>query len=126
MNILYVEDDDNNAFVMRHLLRGHSLAWAQSPLEGRKMAEETLYDLVLMDINLGDDDCDGVDLMHLLKTQIEGYAQVPFFAVTAYAMEEDEAHFLKAGFDRYFAKPVSPNLLREAVSQHEKSNSSLR
>jgi CheY-like chemotaxis protein len=68
------------------------------------LSAENEYDLILMDINLGDPEKDGVYyLKELRKTR---YQKKPIVAVTAYAMSGDRERFMDAGFDEYFSKPI--------------------
>jgi two-component system cell cycle response regulator DivK len=115
MDILYVEDDDTNVFVMQNMLRTYSLLCVKTPEAALAAVNQYQFQLVLMDINLGREDCDGTDLMHRIKAQHQAYQRVPFFAVTAYAMGNDEAYYLRVGFDHYFPKPVPIAAFREAV-----------
>jgi PAS domain S-box-containing protein len=68
-------------------------------------AESSNYNLILMDISLGQ----GISGIELLKSfrQIEFYKNVPVIAVTAHAMVGDREKFLKEGFDDYLSKPFS-------------------
>lgn len=68
-------------------------------------AEKSNYDLILMDISLGQ----GISGIELLKSfrRIEFYKNVPVIAVTAHAMVGDREKFLKEGFDDYLSKPFS-------------------
>ena len=58
-----------------------------------------------MDINLGAK-VSGEDVMQRLR-DLEGYAQVPIVAFTAYALPGDHERFLSAGFDAYLSKPFT-------------------
>ncbi len=105
-NILYVEDDKINALVMEKLLQSNfNITIAHSGEKAVEMASLFKYDLVLMDINLGDEHMDGTETMLQIK-QMDSYKETKFFAVTSYAMPEDRQHFLEQGFDEYFSKPV--------------------
>ncbi len=67
------------------------------------------YNLILMDIQMPG--ISGVEALQRIK---ESYPDMPVFAQTAFALEGDEARFLKKGFDAYIPKPVNRNeLLRK-------------
>ncbi|MDP4663246.1 MAG: response regulator [Salibacteraceae bacterium] len=102
--ILYVEDDPINAYVLQKMLSNFTIDIAKNGEEGMNLSAENEYDLVLMDINLGDPEKDGVYyLKELRKTR---YQKKPIVAVTAYAMSGDRERFMDAGFDEYFSKPI--------------------
>ncbi|MDP4687191.1 MAG: response regulator [Salibacteraceae bacterium] len=102
--ILYVEDDPINAYVLQKMLSNFTIDIAKNGEEGMNLSAENEYDLILMDINLGDPEKDGVYyLKELRKTR---YQKKPIVAVTAYAMSGDRERFMDAGFDEYFSKPI--------------------
>jgi two-component system, cell cycle response regulator DivK len=102
--ILYVEDDPINAYVLQKMLSNFTIDIAKNGEEGMNLSAENEYDLVLMDINLGDPEKDGIYyLKELRKTR---YQKKPIVAVTAYAMSGDRERFMDAGFDEYFSKPI--------------------
>lgn len=102
--ILYVEDDPINAYVLQKMLANFKIDIAKNGVECMNLAAENNYDLVLMDINLGDQDEDGIYYMRQLRKA--NYADKPIVAVTAYAMSGDRERFMDAGFDEYFSKPI--------------------
>ena len=116
--ILYVEDDEINGFVIQSMLREHyAVRVVMTPAEALAAVAETAYPLILMDINLGEDEIDGVELTRRIRA-LPTYEGVPVFAVTAFAMPGDEARFLASGFDRYFAKPVQKPSLLTGLSEY--------
>jgi len=117
MRILYVEDDDINAIVLTRLLKNYDIGRVKTPDEALDTVAATQFQLILMDINLGRGYMDGTELMGVIKERFPAYQKVPFFAVTAFAMPEDRQRFLDAGFDDYFAKPVRPKPLIEAIEK---------
>ena len=125
MKILIVEDNDINAKVLDLMLRGldfdYSTAFAENAEAALSAAEEGMYDLVLMDINLGDGQMTGTEVMKILKEK-ESYKSVPIYAVTCYSLPGDKEKFLNEGFDKYIAKPIDKAQLLTEI-QHEKTNS---
>lgn len=103
--ILYVEDDDINAFLMRRYLNKWDVDLASDAETALALADRELYKIILLDINLGESKMTGVEAMHILKENPK-YNNTIFAAVTAYAMPEDRDRFLTDGFDEYFSKPV--------------------
>jgi two-component system, cell cycle response regulator DivK len=102
--ILYVEDDPINAYVLQKMLSNFTIDIAKNGEEGMNLSAENDYDLVLMDINLGDPEKDGV--FYLKELRKTNYQNKPIVAVTAYAMSGDRERFMDAGFDEYFSKPI--------------------
>lgn len=137
--LLYIEDDRISAMIMQKFFEkvdSSGVAEAQhtdvsarlitrnafrvdlapDPFTALEKLQSYKYDLVLMDINLGDDELDGVELLHRLR-KMEDYQHTPVFAVTSYAMPEDRSRFLELGFDRYFSKPVEQHAIVRAVCE---------
>ena len=125
MKILIVEDNHINAKVLDMMLNSldfdYSTAFAENAEAALSVAEETVFDLILMDINLGDGQMTGTEVMKILKEK-EAYKQVPFFAVTCYSLPGDKEKFLAAGFDKYVSKPIDKTLLLNEIKS-ERSNS---
>lgn len=114
--LLYVEDDPINAFILERLVRHeyHTLHVEDGESCLSVLARET-FDAVLMDINLGNGKIDGVETMKRIKA-MPGFRYLPIIAVTSYAMPEDRARFLDAGFNGYLPKPLERPVLLEYLS----------
>ena len=125
MKILIVEDNHINAKVLDMMLNSldfdYSTTFAENAEVAISVAEETVFDLILMDINLGDGQMTGTEVMKILKEK-EAYKQVPIFAVTCYSLPGDKEKFLAAGFDKYISKPIDKTLLLNEIKS-ERSNS---
>lgn len=116
-NILIVEDDNISLFVLKKMLENDfSIHSASNSKEAFQKIDEVNIQLILMDINLGEDSLDGVKLMKAIR-QNEAYQALPIFAITSYAMAEDQANFLDEGFDDFLPKPVKKNDLFKAIEQ---------
>ena len=76
---------------------------AENGITWISIASQKLFDLILMDINLGFG-IDGIETMNRIR-KIQGYTTVPIIALTAYAMPGDRKTFLEKGFDEYINKP---------------------
>jgi CheY-like chemotaxis protein len=109
--ILYVEDNDDNVFVMRGRLTrlGFSVVVATDGEQGVAMAETETPDLILMDLRLPG--IDGWEATRRLKAAPATKA-IPVIALSAHAMAGDREKALAAGCDDYDTKPVDfPKLL---------------
>lgn len=102
--ILVLEDNAESRLLLRHLLarafEAEIVARADDALEH---ARRVPFDLMLLDINLGEKRT-GVDVLAELR-RLPGYADVPALACTAYALPGDRERFLAAGFQGYVSKP---------------------
>ena len=113
--ILIVEDDPAIQLLLRHLLRPwFDLDLAVTVDEALSMATLHLFDLFLIDINLGAGRT-GVDLLWALR-QMPGYRATPAVSCTAYALRGDRERFLSYGFDEHIDKPFVPHQLHEMLS----------
>ncbi|MFL1896400.1 response regulator [Aquimarina sp. 2-A2] len=116
MKILYVEDNKINAVVMDKMLSKNAcdvitVANASTALQE---VSADFFDLILVDINLGINQMDGCELLKRFRL-MDPLKTKPIYAVTAYALPGDEAHFLEKGFDQYFSKPVDFEKLLNAI-----------
>ncbi len=103
--ILVVEDNATTASFIHHLLKEQFVFdIARNADEAHDVWATHAYDIVLMDINLGVAQQDGVSLMREFKAQGEKGA-IPFVAMTAYALPGDREKFIAEGFDAYLSKP---------------------
>jgi DNA-binding NtrC family response regulator len=106
LNVLIIEDESLFArSVMRRLQReGHQAQIAESIAEGRRVLDQGLPDVVLMDVRLPDGN--GLDLLSWLR-QSEGEAkQLPIIVMTAYGELEAAVSAMKMGATDYLKKPV--------------------
>jgi two-component system cell cycle response regulator DivK len=104
--ILIVEDNEKNRKLVRDLLqfRGYRTLEADSAGYGLSLASAHLPDLILLDVQLPD--MNGQAALQRLKAD-PGTARIPVVAFTAFAMHDDQARFLAAGFDGYLPKPIN-------------------
>jgi two-component system cell cycle response regulator DivK len=111
--ILYVEDNEDNVFMLKPRLerRGYTVVVAGDGEEGVAMASEEKPDLILMDLELPV--LDGWEATRQLKSAA-GTSSIPIIAVSAHAMSGDREKALAAGCDEFEAKPVKlPQLLNK-------------
>lgn len=112
--ILLVEDNTENIqIVVKFLKDKYKVDSVTNGADAIKLAKQIKYDLVLMDINLKDA-LDGLEATRIIKS-IDNYKDVPFIAVTGYALAGDQEKILEAGCDLYLAKPFTKNQLLEMI-----------
>jgi len=104
MRILIVEDDAAlSSFIKKGLeAEHHAVDVANEGNQGRSMAMELDYDLVVLDLNLP-----GVDGLSVLKSLRQRKANLPVMILTARSRVEDRVQCLDSGADDYLVKPFS-------------------
>jgi two-component system cell cycle response regulator DivK len=111
VKILYVEDDDNNIYVLKNRLTraGYTVLVATDGEKGVAMATAEQPNLILMDLRMPV--LDGWEATRRIKAQPET-RHIPIIALTAHAMSGDREKALAAGCDDFDTKPVEmPRLL---------------
>ena len=104
--ILYVEDNEDNVYMLRHRLerKGLEVIVANDGEQGIAAAARERPDLILMDLSLPV--IDGWEAARRLKSSSETRA-IPIIALSAHAMAGDRERALAAGCDDYDTKPVN-------------------
>jgi CheY-like chemotaxis protein len=111
MKILYVEDNDDNVYVLQNRLNrvGYDVIVARDGAEGVAMASTERPDIVLMDLSLPI--LDGWEATRTIKRASQTQ-HIPVIALSANAMAGDREEALAAGCDDFDTKPVDmPRLL---------------
>ena len=103
MRILVVEDEVKAADYLRKGLgeSGYVVEVAHNGIDGQFMAQESEFDLVILDVMLP-----GIDGWQLLQI-IRRKSQVPVLFLTARDAVEDRVKGLELGADDYLVKPFS-------------------
>jgi two-component system, cell cycle response regulator DivK len=103
--ILYVEDNENNVYMLSRRLKRHGfeVMVAADGAQGVEIARSEHPDLILMDLNMPV--LDGWEAARRLKGTAETQA-IPIIALSAHAMAGDRERALEAGCDDYDTKPV--------------------
>lgn len=110
MRILYVEDNDDNIYMLKQRLerKGVDVMVARDGQAGIEAARSGLPDLILMDLGLPV--LDGWEAARRLKADPATQA-IPIIALSAHAMPGDRSQAMEAGCDEYDTKPVDWPLL---------------
>ena len=114
MKILYIEDNDDNVYVVRNRLgrAGFTVLVAVDGEQGLAMAAAERPDLILMDLSLPV--LDGWEATRRLKTTPDT-KDIPVIALSAHAMVGDRERALAAGCDDYDIKPIEFTRLRGKI-----------
>lgn len=115
-SILSVDDDEMSSTLIGLFLKElGSVDLVTNKENALRAIKEKSYDLILMDINLGQG-VNGVDVAMEIRRE-PGYDTVPIIAVTAFALASDRKGFLEAGMSEYISKPYTRESLRRTVEQ---------
>src|ERR1051325_1270038 len=125
MKILYVEDNEDNVFMLKNRLTraGHTVVVATDGAQGVAMASSERPDVILMDLSLPV--LDGWQATREIKAAADT-KHIPVIALTANAMAGDREKALAAGCDDYDTKPVElPRLLGKIKQLAERTGSAV-
>jgi two-component system cell cycle response regulator DivK len=114
VKILYVEDNDDNVYVVRQRLTraGFTVLVAADGAHGISLATAEQPDLILMDLSLPI--LDGWEATRRLK-EATRTKHIPIIALSAHAMTGDREKALAAGCDDYDTKPIDFERLRAKI-----------
>ena len=103
MRILVVEDEVKAAEYLRKGLSesGYAVEVAHNGIDGQFLAQESEFDLVILDVMLPG--LDGWQLLQIIRRK----SQVPVLFLTARDAVEDRVKGLELGADDYLVKPFS-------------------
>ena len=114
MKILYVEDNEDNVYVLKNRLTrlGHDVLIAPDGAKGIEMAVAEKPDLIIMDLSLPV--LDGWEATRRLKASDETRG-IPVIALSAHAMSGDREKALEAGCNDFDTKPVDFPMLKGKI-----------
>lgn len=113
--VLVVEDNVDAAETLRDVLLtwGHEVDVAHDGQEGIERARAFRPDVVLCDIGLPV--TDGYEVARAIRAD-PVLAPAVLVALTGYALPEDQARAVEAGFDRHLGKPVAMEDIEEVLA----------
>jgi two-component system cell cycle response regulator DivK len=116
MKILYVEDNEDNVFMLKNRLAraGHTVVVATDGAQGVALALSEQPDMILMDLSLPV--LDGWQATRQLKATPDT-KHIPVIALTAHAMAGDREKALSAGCDDFDTKPVELSRLLAKIKE---------
>jgi len=108
--VLVADDDDFNREIAKIVLGDAGLVvdLAEDGLCALKMATQTRYDIILMDMQMPK--LDGLDATRAIRQLPDGL-MIPIVAMTANAFAEDKAQCLASGMNDFITKPFDPHVL---------------
>ena len=117
MKILYVEDNEDNLYMLTLRFEAHGgyeIVPAADGAEGLAKARAERPQLILMDLNLPV--VDGWEAIRRLKAD-PATRTIPIIALTAHAMSGDREKALAAGADDFDTKPIAFDHLIEKIDR---------
>ena len=113
--ILYIEDNIENRTLVKRVLEveGYVVLEADDGVDGLRIVQEEIPDLILIDINLPE--VDGYEITTRLR-QMESLSKIPIVALTANVLKGDRERSLEAGCDGYIQKPIDVDLLPAQIA----------
>jgi len=115
--ILLIEDNQQNALLMRRLLeaRRHQVIHAGEGEAGLLAAQTEKPDLILVDLGLPD--VDGQTLVAFLKRNPD-LSEVPIVAVTAWPEDAAREMARAYGCNGYISKPINTRTFPDEVAEY--------
>ncbi|MCX7833543.1 MAG: PAS domain S-box protein [Ignavibacteria bacterium] len=115
--VLLVEDNLSNAEIIKIYLQDKfDIIWTKSITETLEKAREEVYDILIIDIDLGNEK-DGLEILKELR-KISKYKSKPFIAITGYTNFLDRQNLLEAGFTEHIAKPFRKEQLLSIIKKY--------
>jgi two-component system cell cycle response regulator DivK len=115
--ILYVEDNDDNVYLLKmlfELLDGFEITVAEDGELGCEKAAAEHPDIILMDLDLPV--VDGWEATRRLKADLVTRG-IPIIALTAHAMSGSREKALAAGCDDFDTKPIDFDRLMQKIGR---------
>ena len=117
--ILIVDDTKINLTVAVNLLKNTKMKidTTTSGMQAIEMADETKYDLILMDQRMPE--MDGTETLHSIRASETGESRdVPVICLTADAVMGARERYLAEGFSDYLTKPINSTALEKMLMKY--------
>lgn len=107
LTVLFVEDDKLSQTVGKLSFReiGIPVDIASSGKDALLLASQKVYDLIVMDIGLGD--MDGFEVAQTIRQNSGKNKKTPIIALTAHADTESQNQSKEVGMNQYLVKPLT-------------------
>ncbi|MBV9119062.1 MAG: response regulator, partial [Chloroflexi bacterium] len=112
-HILLVDDDEDVLLTLGAILQreGHQVSGARDLASARALLKDRRFDILIIDLRLGQDD--GLDVLRMARGQDQDLVGI---VITAYATLESAIAALKGGAFSYLLKPCQIEDLKEAIA----------
>lgn len=120
IRILAADDNDINQLVLEKFLHkiGLKADIAKDGAQALRMAKDTLYDLILMDIEMPI--MNGMEAASAIRALNSHYQSIPIIALTANSQPMQQAQYIQLGFRDYISKPIQPDIFYAKIQYHLK------
>ncbi|MEL6149574.1 MAG: response regulator [Chloroflexota bacterium] len=117
MRIVYVEDNPANVALVERITRMNSdeLVTFSDPHSAVDVIVPDSFDLILMDVDLGDATMNGLELTKVLR---DNGVENPIVIITAYDAMGYPDEFKAADFNEYVLKPVSVSSMIDLINAY--------
>jgi PAS domain S-box-containing protein len=116
LSVLLVENDLMNLdYTITVLNEYYNIESAVDGTEAMEKVKNKIFDIILMDINLGKG-MDGITVVQKIR-KIPEYTKTPIVALTAFVLPGDREEFLKGGCTHYLGKPFTRNQILELLKK---------
>ena len=116
LKILVAEDHDINRFIIQKMFKewGIKCDFAITGIEAIEQARNTVYDVILMDIEMPD--MNGYRATELIRSELPSPNNViPIIAMTGHAMNGEKEKCISMGMNDYISKPFKPEELKNKI-----------
>ena len=112
--ILIVDDFDDTRLLLRTWLekKGFQVLEAENGFRAVAEAGKTKPDLIIMDVEMPE--LDGLEATRRIR-KLNGFADVPIVAVSAYGADQYQELALAAGCNEYVSTPFEPDTLERLI-----------
>ncbi len=112
--ILVVEDNTETQLIIKVNLRDiYDVEITDNTDDAISLIKNNNFDLVLLDINLGNSN-DGRDVLNMIKKEPD-YSNLPVIIITAYDIDDDEKDLLMKISCDYLEKPLDKKVLLNSI-----------
>lgn len=112
--VLIADDSQSSRDLLRYILTYAGFEVIEA-VDGQDVLEKISFvtpDLFILDLNMPR--CDGYTAARELR-RLTSFAETPIVALSATASVSDSSKIKESGFTLFFAKPLSPNKVRECL-----------
>ena len=119
IKILLAEDNLINQMVVEDMLQslGYAVDVVDNGLQVLEQMQKERYDLIFMDIHMPE--MDGVTATQKIIQQYPQNERPIIVALTADALSENKAYYLKSGMDEFISKPLDYDRLEEIFKRFD-------